>query len=147
MAVFDELEREQIAARTSDAMLRHQTAGRRMTRPSLPLRLATRPHGPRPPGRGRRGADRHRPYPPGARRRPRPPRSRPSSRRIRHPLPQPPLVTLACWWHSVANGALKRTLQWPWPISAVADRVRPNRLTLQECCKDPATDNSFMVQL
>jgi DNA invertase Pin-like site-specific DNA recombinase len=32
MAVFDELEREQIAARTCDAMLRHQTAGRRMTR-------------------------------------------------------------------------------------------------------------------
>jgi site-specific DNA recombinase len=51
MAVFDELEREQIAARTSDAMLRHQTAGRRMTRrdrcpygwrpdPSDPSRLA-----------------------------------------------------------------------------------------------------------
>jgi len=32
MTVFDELERE-IAARTSDAMLRHQTAGRPMTRP------------------------------------------------------------------------------------------------------------------
>jgi DNA invertase Pin-like site-specific DNA recombinase len=32
MAVFDELEREQTAVRTSDAMLRHQGAGRRMSR-------------------------------------------------------------------------------------------------------------------
>ena len=62
-----QLEREQIADRTSTAMLRHQAKGRRMTRPDrCPYGWRVDPTATRPTRRGRRRAGRHRPHSAGA---------------------------------------------------------------------------------